>query len=297
MPEFTRQEVDSALATMNGIIVRSRLTIDASLIDRAPHLRFIGRTGSGMELIDTAYAASRGILCMHSPEGNCDSVAEHALGMILHLLHRFGPAHRSLQEGLWERSSLAPWELQGRTVGIIGVGHTGTALARRLSAFGCTVLGYDKYKQEYGAGLLEMSAMEKIFDQADILSLHLPLTTETYHLANADFFRQFHKPIWFINTSRGPVADTLAIAEALEKRQIRGVGLDVFETEPILNAGADEAAALLRIAAHPHSILSPHTAGTSPEAFYKMGFLLAQKIVNWYNQLSDTALGDPVDKN
>lgn len=287
MRDFTREGVISALATMNGLIVRSRLSIDASLIDRAPHLRFIGRTGSGMELIDSNYAASKGIVCMHSPEGNCDSVAEHALGMILHLLHRFGPAHRSLEEGLWLRSSLPPWELQGRTVGILGVGHTGTALARRLSAFGCTVLGYDKYKQEYGAGFLEMSSLEKIFDQADILSLHLPLTAETHHLANAGFFGQFHKPIWFINTSRGPVTDTRAVAEALENGQIRGVGLDVFETEPIGNAGDEEAAALRRIAAHPCSILSPHTAGTSPEAFYKMGFVLAQKIVNWYKGNKD----------
>ncbi len=283
MPQYTRASVIEQLRDKQGLIVRSHLQVDQEIIDAAPELRFIGRTGSGMEIIDRAYASKKNIACFNSPEGNCDSVAEHALGMILHLLHFFNQGKNTIKDGLWKRAELAPIELQHLTVGIIGLGHTGSALAKRLIPMGCKILAYDKYRSNYGTPHIQESSYSEIHRLANIVSIHLPLTQETRYLVDEAFIEQFHQPIWLINTSRGEIAKTSALVAYLQSGKIKGIGMDVFETEPITAAGEQEKMLVATLAAHDRVVMTPHTAGTSSDALYKMADYLAIKIIQWAN--------------
>jgi D-3-phosphoglycerate dehydrogenase len=276
----TYSEVAQIIGDYVGLVVRSKIKIDSNLIDRAPRLRFIGRTGSGMELIDTVYAEQKGIVCLNSPEGNCDSVAEQAIGMLLGLCHHIVKSDRELRQHFWQRLDNTGTELQGKTIGIIGYGNTGTAFARRLQDFGVRCLAYDKYKTGFGAaGCVIESDMKTIFAEADVLSLHIPLTDETKHLVDKNFIHHFSKPIFFVNTSRGEVVKTIDVLEALESGKLRGAALDVFENEDL---GAFSEAdwqwyeALIR---KNNVVLTPHTAGVSHESAYKIAAILAKKII------------------
>lgn len=278
----TYDEVAQIIGDYVGLIVRSKIKIDSNLIDRAARLHFIGRTGSGMELIDTEYAQQKGIICLNSPEGNCDSVAEQALGMLLGLCHHIIKSDRELRQHFWKRLDNTGTELQGKTIGIIGYGNTGSAFARRLQGFGVRCLAYDKYKTGFGSGQVIESDMKTIFAEADVLSLHIPFTKETKHIVSRHFIEQFTKPIFFINTSRGEVVKTLDVLEALESGKLRGAALDVFENEDL--SAFSEAdwqwyEALIR---KNNVVLTPHTAGVSHESAYKIATILAKKIIAAY---------------
>ncbi len=275
----TYDEVAQIIGDYVGLVVRSKIKVDSALIDRAPRLRFIGRTGSGMELIDTEYATKRGILCLNSPEGNCDSVAEQAVGMMLGLFHHIIKSDRELRQHFWKRLDNTGTELLGKTVGIIGYGNTGSAFVRRLAGFGVRCLAYDKYKTGFSNATVIESDMTTIFAESDVLSLHIPFTSETKHLVDKQFIARFAKPIFFVNTSRGEVVKTVDVLESLENGKLRGAALDVFENEDL---GAFSEAdwqwyeALIR---RNNVVLTPHTAGVSHESAYKIAAILAKKII------------------
>ena len=277
-PAISYEALMDCIDTAHGLIVTTRLKIDASILAKANQLQWIGRIGSGMELIDTEFAASKNILCVSSPEGNRTTVGEHTLGLLLSLMNRIHSAYQEVKEGKWIRDANRADELNGKTVGIIGLGNTGSAFAKILSGFDVEILAHDIYKTGFETAQIKEASLEMIQEKADVISLHLPLTHLTHHYANTAFFNRLKKKPYFISTCRGPVTETAAVLEAIQNQQIRGVGLDVLEKEPIhLNTG-QEMAVLEAVMKHPNCIITPHIAGYSHEAYYKMSKVLLEKL-------------------
>lgn len=281
LEKTTYEEVLPIIGDYVGLVVRSKIKVDEALIKQGRNLQFIGRTGSGMELIDTQYAQQRNIMCLNSPEGNCDSVAEQAIGMLLAILHNIVKSDRELRQQLWQRLENTGTELLGRTVGIVGYGNTGSAFARRLQGFGVDVLAYDKYKTGYSNNWVRETDMHAIFSKADILSLHIPFTAETRHLVNSAFIERFAKPIYLINTSRGEVVNTLDVLRALDSGQLKGAAFDVFENEDLHQFSEADWQWYESLIRRNNVVLTPHTAGVSQESAYKMAFILGKKILNF----------------
>ncbi len=262
-----------------GVITSTRLQLDRELLDRAPKLQWIGRMGSGMEVIDVPYAESRGIACYASPEGNCDAVGEHAMGMLLALLHRINWSQAEMRKGLWLREENRGVELGGKTVAIIGYGYTGKAFAKKLRGFDVRILAYDKYApDDIPEHIEKCESLQPVFEQADIVSFHVPIQEDTFHYFNEGFLRQMRKPFILINTSRGPVVDTRVLLQGVDEGKIAGVCIDVFEQEPISRFDAATIERLELLFSRPDVIATPHIAGYTHEALCKMSKVLLKKI-------------------
>jgi len=268
----------------DGIIVRSRFPIDAAFLAHGTNLKFIGRFGAGLENIDTAFAESKNIRCLRVPEGNRDAVGEHALGMLLSLFNNLNRADAEVRSGIWKRKENTGVELQGKTVGVIGYGFMGSAFVEKLQGFDVKVLVYDKYKNNVTPDWVYETSLKAIFEEADIVSLHTPLTAETKNLVNRDFILQFRKPFYLINTARGPIVNTADLVEGLKNGKVLGACLDVLEYEKSYfeNMFSDEnlPAPLQYLLQSDKVILSPHVAGWSHESFAKMAETLLAKIAN-----------------
>ena len=274
------------ISDAHGLVVRSRFLVDAPLLTVLPELRFIARSGSGLENIDLPAAASRNVAVFNSPEGNRVAVGEHALGMLLALLHKLHIADRSVRDGAWQREAHRGLELSGRTVGIIGFGQMGSAFAQRLQGFECRILVYDKYRTDLPAqpGMHTVDEAT-LLAESDVISLHLPLTDETHHLVSSDWLQRLGKSPILINTSRGPIASTGALSEGLHRGWISGAALDVLEEEgrDLLNL-TNRSEALEVLAADPRVIFSPHVAGWTKESYIKLSDVLADKVLTAFPQ-------------
>ena len=271
------EELLKILPQYEGFIIRSKFKITKEIITVCPHLKFIARSGSGMENIDLEFAKSKGVECFNSPEGNRDAVAEHLLGMVLMLINKLKIADAEVRNGIWKRAENRGIELKGKTFALIGYGQMGSAVAQRLQGFDIKVLAYDKYKgnHEYRA------SMEEIFEHADFVSLHLPLTAETTNIANAEWFNSFKKNIFFINTARGKCVKTAHLVSALKSGKVRGACLDVLEYESVSfeNINAEELPQDFHYLIHSDKVvLSPHIAGWTHESYEKLSTFLAEKI-------------------
>jgi D-3-phosphoglycerate dehydrogenase len=275
-PELTKAETVAILGAYSAIAVRTKFQVDKEVIDAGTNLEVILRAGAGTDNIDVGYAESKGITCLHAAEGNCDAVGEHAIGMLLSLMNNLSKADREVRGGIWDREGNRGHELGGKTVAIIGYGYMGRSFAEKLKGFDVTVIAYDKYKTGFGDTFVREVDMEEVTERADVLSIHLPLTAETRRLINHEFFLRFRKPVWFINTSRGGIADTPAVLEAIREKRLFGAALDVLETERF--PGLAKEPWFNELIQNGRVILSPHVAGWTFESYRRISEILARKL-------------------
>lgn len=279
--ELSKEAIQQELNDTDGIVIRSRFRMDAALLDFAPQLQFIARSGAGMENIDCDYCEQRNIQLFNAPEGNCTAVAEHALGMILALFNQLKKGDAEIRKGIWDREGNRGVELTRKTVGIIGYGHNGSAFAKLLSGFNCRVLAYDKYKTGFSNELVEECTLEQLYEQAEIISFHIPQNEETLFWANADFFSKVQQPFYLINLSRGKIVKIEALNKAINEGKVKGAVLDVleFESASFENIFGNEIPpAFKELLESEKVLLSPHVGGWTVESYFKLSDVLADKI-------------------
>lgn len=277
-PEISYQEVVDIISEYIGLAVRTKFYVGEDLISKACSLKFIARAGAGMDNIDEKLAKERGINCINASEGNRDAVGEHALAMLLSLMNNIRKSDIEIRAGIWNREGNRGYELKGKTVGIVGYGNTGRSLAKKLKGFDVNILAYDKYHTDFSDENALESSMEEIAKHADILSLHIPLTTETRQMVNDEYFFHFKKPIFFLNTARGEIVNTQAVLNAIGKGKILGAGLDVLEIEKF--PGLTEQAWFEDLVKNERVLLCPHVAGWTFESYRKISEVLAEKLKN-----------------
>jgi len=277
-PNLNYNGLMDIISNATGLIVSTQIKIDKQLIDKANKIKWIGRLGSGMEHIDVKYATSKNINCESSPEGNKIAVAEHALGLLLSLMRHSFKSANEVKSGIWLREENRGEELSGKRIGIIGFGNTGSSFARLLSSFDVTILAYDKYKSGFGNNYIKEATLEEIIEQSNVISFHLPLTNETENLADGIFFNKLGKVPYIINTSRGGIINTADLITALRNEKIKGVALDVLENEQLSTYTQEEKDYFNYLTTQKNVIITPHIAGYSFEASYKLCVVLLEKL-------------------
>jgi len=286
IPDCTRDETARIIGDYVGIIIRSKFRLDREILKQASNMKFIGRVGSGLEKIDTGYAAKAGIACFNSPGGNRIAVGEHALGMLLSLLNHMNRADQEVRDGKWRREENRGTEIRGKTIGIIGYGNTGSAFARCLKGFDAFVISYDKYKNGYEDGFTKEVSLEDIFTEADIISFHLPYTEETHYMVDASFIERCSKKIWLVNTSRGRIVNTGDLVAGLQSGKIKGAALDVleYEADSFEELTSDLPVEYKYLVNSDRVILTPHIAGWTRESNVNMARELVEKILEFFKE-------------
>ena len=288
--DFTssKAEIEEKIHEYHGIVIRSRFKIDKTFIDKAVNLKFIARVGAGLESIDCEYAEAKNIHLIAAPEGNRNAVGEHALGMLLSLMNKLNRADKLVREGKWIREGNRGYELEGKTIGIIGYGNMGKSFAKKLKGFDVTVLCYDIQDNVSDENAKQVSLTE-LQQKSDVLSLHIPWTPETDKMINSEFINQFAKPFWFINTSRGKNVVTDDLVDALQSGKVLGAGLDVLEYEKIsfenLFIDTEKPKAFEYLLQAENILLTPHIAGWTFESHEKLAQTIVDKIISFSNKL------------
>lgn len=277
-PGLSRPEVLKRIAPYEGLIVRSKLAVDREFIDRATSLRFVARAGAGLDQLDVAALNARNVTILNAPEGNRDALAEHMVGMLLTLLNTMHRTDRQVRAGIWDREGNRGVELMGQTVGLIGYGYMGRAFAQRLSGFGVRVLAYDKYQESYGDAYAEEAPMDKLYDQADIISFHVPLTQETYQWVDQAYLDRFRKDVFLLNSARGKIVTFRTLAEALRRGKLRGVALDVLENEQLAKLTDEQRRYFDELVQSDRVLFTPHVAGWTHASYRKISEVLVEKI-------------------
>lgn len=281
-PNYSRQDLIDNISGYEGLLIRSKTTVDAEVIDQAAKLEFIGRAGAGLDKIDVQYVEDRGIEILNAPEGNRDALAEHAVALLLNLLNNINSSDQEVRNWIWDREGNRGVELSDKTVGIIGYGNMGQAFVQRLRAFDCRVLVYDKYKKGFGTKKVEEVGLEKLFDKADILSIHVPLSEETRSWINYDFIQQFRKNIYLLNTARGEVLPISDLLELLNSGKVIGAALDVLEKEKFDRLTETEKTLFEKLFRQKNVVLSPHVAGWTFASYRRINEVLVGKIATLY---------------
>ena len=275
--------IENKISNYYGVVIRSRFPIDKLFLDKATSLKFIARSGAGLENIDISYAKQQGINVFNSPEGNMDAVGEHAIGMLLGLFNKLNKGDAEVRERVWDREGNRGVELSNKTVGIIGYGNMGKAFAEKLSGFGCKTMAYDKYKTGFRNDIVEEVTLETIFSETDVLSIHLPQSEETNNYVNEEFLSKFSKRIYIINTARGSNVSIADLVNGIKDNNILGACLDVleYETKSFETINAEDLSEDFKyLLVSDKVILSPHVAGWTKESYLKLSSFLADKIEN-----------------
>jgi D-3-phosphoglycerate dehydrogenase len=287
--DFTssKQEIEAKIQDYQGIVIRSRFKIDKQFLDKAINLQFIARVGAGLESIDCDYATSKNIALIAAPEGNCNAVAEHTLGMILSLFNKLNIADSEIRSGEWNREKNRGYELDGKTVGIIGYGNMGKAFAKKLRGFDVEVLCYD-IKENVGDANAKQVSLQELQQKTDVLSLHIPWTPLTDKMVNSNFINAFSKNIWIINTSRGKNIITADLVAAMQSGKVIGAGLDVLEYEKLsfetLFQDKNTPEAFQYLLDGRKVILTPHIAGWTYESHERLAQVIVDKIKALYGK-------------
>lgn len=277
-PKITRAEIIDQVRAYEGLIIRSKTPMDRELLEKATRLKFIGRAGAGLDQIDLDYLNDRGVKLFHAAKGNRDAVAEHAIGGLLALFNHIPKTDSEVRKGIWDREGNRGHELMGKTVGIFGYGNMGSAFAKRLRGFGVKVMAFDKYKVDFGTEFIQEVMWEKVKAEADVLSIHVPLTPETRDFFTLEELKSFAKPFWLINTARGEVISFETLNQALDQGVLKGAVLDVLENEKFQKFSASQKAEFERLAQRENVIFSPHVAGWTFESYIKINEVLVKQI-------------------
>ncbi len=277
--QLCKADAMEVLPAYHGLITSNKLYVDKDLIDAGSQLEWIGRMGSGMEIIDVAYAQKKGIACINSPEGNANAVAEQALGMLLSLLHNTQKSHLELMEDIWLRDENRGTELKYRKVGIVGYGNNGSLFASKLVAMGCEVYAFDPFVKNYGSKQIhECTHIDEMLSNIDVLSFHVPLNDTTKHYFNDTMLNTIANPFYLLNLSRGAVVDLSSVAKGMDTGKILGAAIDVWEQEPITLPTQADYAVFRTLISKPNFIGTAHIGGYSHQATYLMSAIVADKI-------------------
>ena len=279
-PSLTAAEVPAALAAQpyDGLMVRSKLRVTADLLAHGPQLRYVARAGAGTDNIDTAAMAAAGVTLLNAPEGNRDAVGEFAVGLLLGLLRNIVRADGEVRQGQWRREASRGEEIGGKTIGLLGYGHMGRAFARRLGAFGCTVLAHDHDPAVATDGHAVLVPLAELQGRADVLSLHIPYSAANHHFVDDAFLAGFAQPIWVMNTARGEVVDQAALVQALRTGTVRGAALDVLDNEKLQSLSPAQQATFDFLKMAPNVVLTPHVGGWTFESYARINEVLVEKI-------------------
>lgn len=266
VPKAQRAEILPLLADAEILVINSKIKVDREAADAAPKLRMVIRAGVGMDHIDMEYLASKGVVATFTAGANADAVGEQTVGMLLALRNNLLRADRQVRQFQWLREANRGIEIGGKTVGVIGYGHTGKASSWRLAGMRCKVLAYDKYLSDYSDTYVQQATMEEIYDKADILTLHIPLNPETRYLVNDDFIARFRKPFVLLNLARGPIVELAALLRALDSGKVTAAALDVLENEKLDTLTDRQRSEYENLFARENVILSPHIGGWTVES-------------------------------
>jgi D-3-phosphoglycerate dehydrogenase / 2-oxoglutarate reductase len=277
-PDVTRADIKVLHAGYDGIIVRSKTTVDRDLLGENPTVRFIARAGAGLDNLDLDYLNEKKIFVLHAAEGNRDAVGEFTVGLLLALLRNISVSDSQVKTYMWEREQNRGMEIMGKTIGIIGYGNMGRAFAERLSGFGCKILVYDKYKKGFGNNFCQEVGMDRIFEETDILSLHIPLTGETRKMVDIAYFNRFQKDIVIVNTARGEIVGLDDLAQAIRNGKVKGAALDVLENEKLNQFTQTQQQSFNYLKSQSNVIFTPHIAGWTYESHVKINVALVEKI-------------------